>query len=331
MTHFAWISPAWFWTLVLVAGAVGLAVRAETWRRRALAKFAEEPTRGFLTAEVDRHRRRAKMVLLAFALGFAVLALAGPTWDAAEREVAKGRDIVVLLDVSRSMYAGDLRPSRLAFAKRGIEQFASHLRGDRIALVAFAGSAALRCPLTTDMDFFRLALDGASPESVTVGGTEIAKAIRAAVAEGFDDLDERARHIVLITDAEDHGAAAAAAAAEGARKGIRLHAVGLGDEVQGARVPESEETGARFISYRGSEVWSKLNVSAIRDVAQAGSGNAVVVGSRNETDLGLALDNVLLEGKGRARVPRVYGFWIPLGLAVVCLGVGIGLSDRRKL
>jgi Ca-activated chloride channel family protein len=330
MNNFAWSSPSWLWLLFVIPVALAVAIRAERRRARTWSVLAAAETRVHLESEFDPRRRRWKTALVVAACAFAVLALARPAWDAPQPAAAKGRDILILLDVSRSMFAEDLAPSRLEFAKRGIEQFAARLGGDRVGLVAFAGSAALRCPLTADYDFFRTAVEGASPESVVLGGTEIAKAIRTSIKDGFDDMSQRSKHILLITDAEDHGYAAAAAAGEAVRAGIRLDATGLGDEVNGARIPLADGESKRFLTYRGQEVWSKLNAPAIRHIANAGGGNALVAGANGKTDLGAALDSLVSGSRGKPLRPRVEGFWIPLALAVAALASELALSERRR-
>lgn len=317
MKAFAWGAPQYLWLLALVPAVAALAIWAARKRARTLALLAPR-----LAGELDPRRRRWKTALVLAACGFAVLALARPSWDAPKPAAVKGRDVIVLLDVSRSMLAEDLAPSRLEFARRGIAQFAARMGGDRVGLVAFAGSAALRCPLTKDYDFFRTALEGASPETVALGGTEIARAIRLAVKQGFDDLSGRSKHILLVTDAEDHGHAAALAASEARRAGIRLSAAGLGDDGRGARVPG--------VTWRGQEVWSKLNAPAVRRVAEAGGGEVFMAGARGEADLGSALAGMISGSRGKPAHPRVEGFWIPLMLAALCLGAELALSERRS-
>lgn len=329
MKHFALGSPYWLLLLPVVPALLLLARRAEAWRLRTLATFADAPAQPHLVKELDPQLRRCKAILAAIAFGLAVFALCRPAWDASGPAPIKGRDILVLLDVSRSMYAQDLAPSRMEAAQRGLAGFAGSLRGDRIGLVAFAGNAALRCPLTTDYDFFRAALEGASPESVSMGGTELAKAIRFAVRDGFDDLSQRSKHVLLVTDAEDHGYAASAAAADAARKGIRLDVLGLGDSNTGARVPVSGPGPLRYITYQGREVWSRLDEIAIRGIAQAGGGEALIVGPADHADLATAVDRLVSGVRGKPVLPRIQGFWIPLALAAVCLSCELSLPERK--
>jgi len=329
MNNFAMGSPGWLWLLCLVPALLVFAARAESWRRRTLSALAQLETRPQLVSELDPSRRRRNELLIAAACVFAVFALSKPGWERSAPAPSKGRDILVLL-VSRSMYAEDLTPSRLDVARRGLATYSAQLRGDRIGLVAFAGTAALRCPLTTDYDFFRAAVEGVSPDSVTLGGTEIAKAIHTALKDGFDNLSQRSKHILLVTDAEDHGYAAATAATEASRQGIRLAVVGLGDATQGARVPLAGPGSLRYLTYHGQEVWTKLNPIAIRNLADAGDGNSMVIGSGTGNDLGDGLDRLVSGTRGRPVLPRVEAFWIPLVLAAACLALELSLSERRS-
>jgi Ca-activated chloride channel family protein len=314
-----------------------LANYADARRRRTWELLAQPETRAHLAAELNPRRRQWKVILLAATCGFTVLALCRPAWDRSAPASTKGRDIVVLLDVSRSMHAQDLTPSRLETARRALTGFSAQLRGDRIGLIAFAGTAALRCPLTTDYDFFRAAVAGVSPDSVPLGGTEIAKAISMARKAGFDHLSQRSKHLLLITDAEDHGYGAAAAAAEAARNGVRLVVVGLGDETPGARVPvhdaeDGPTTPVRYLTYRGQEVWSKLNARAIRNLADAGDGRSLIISKDGgNSDLGAQLNRLVSGTRGRPALPRTEGYWIPLLLAALCLTVELALPERTRV
>jgi Ca-activated chloride channel homolog len=331
MSNFAWGSPACLWLLGFVPAAVVLAIYAERRRKHALHMFANTELHLHLTSELDRRRRMGKLVLFLAAWVFAVLAASAPSWDAHGSASGKRRDIVVVLDVSRSMLAEDLGASRLEYARQGLLSFAARSTGDRLGLVVFAGSAALRCPLSTDYDFFRLAVEGSSTDSARMGGTQIAGAIRTALKDGFDDLSQGSKHILLITDAEDHGRAAASAAEEAARQGVRVSVVGLGDDLTGARIPVSDPASSRYLTYQGHEVWSRLNAPAIRHIAEAGLGKALIVGTKPATDPGLAFEGLISGAQGKPAQPRTQAFWIPLALAILALAAELGLSERKKL
>jgi Ca-activated chloride channel family protein len=182
--------------------------------------------------------------------------------------------MVFLLDVSRSMLAADALPNRLARAKAVIGQLAAQARGDRLGLVAFAGSQAVACPLTVDHSFFREMLDEASPASVARGGTLLGDAISFALERAFDDVKRDSRTLVIVSDGEDHDSAPeeAARAAAGAR--IRMVSIGIGS-LGGAQVPTSATDSTPF-QYQGATVISRLDPSALRRLGNYVDGNTAL-------------------------------------------------------
>ena len=151
-------------------------------RRRALVKFAAQPLAQRLTAAVRPVARRWKAVLVVAVVFFAALALVRPRWGFEWREIKhRGMDIAVLLDVSKSMLTEDVRPNRLTQAKYAVQDLLEKLRGDRVGLIAFAGTAFVQCPLTIDYEALRLTLKDADPRIIPRGGTAIGVAIRTAL------------------------------------------------------------------------------------------------------------------------------------------------------
>lgn len=263
-----WARPEmllWLWVLAPLAGVLALSA----WRgRRALARLVSRQTAAQVATGPSRFRRGVRAAALLGAVAMVIAALARPQHSPQEREVQReGRDIAIVLDVSRSMLARDLAPDRLERAKLWIGDLLGSLRGDRVALVAFAGSAVVKAPLTTDYGFVRLALDELSPDSVARGGTLIGDAIRTTLGDLFDDEEGAGgqRDIILITDGDDQESFPIEAAAEAGERGVRIIAIGIGDP-HGARVP-----GA---TYRGQPVVSSLNPDALRRVAAASAGGA---------------------------------------------------------
>lgn len=128
-----------------------------------------------------------KCLLLTVAAAFIIFALARPAWNLKPEKVkAKGRDVVFLIDVSRSMLATDLVPNRLERSKLAVKDCLENIKGDRVGIVAFAGNSVIKCPLTLDYGFFRMALDDLSPQSVSRGGTMLGDALRKCLKEVFD-------------------------------------------------------------------------------------------------------------------------------------------------
>jgi Ca-activated chloride channel family protein len=189
-------------------------------------------------------------------------------------------DVIVVLDVSKSMLAEDAAPNRLVRAKAEIQSMARQLRGYRLGLVAFAGRAVLLCPLTPDQAFFDLVLSGVDTRSVSRGGTRIGDAGRTAV-KGFPDGDGP-KLLVLITDGEDHESGPLDAAKEAAEAGVRIVAVGLGsDEGEGSEIVMTDpQTGAKTpLMHDGVIVHSRLDSATLAQMAAATDGVYVPAGT----------------------------------------------------
>ena len=223
--------------------------------------------RGFKKERFNGGRSAALLAVLILSLLLCVIALARPSWKQSETTVTrKGRDVVFVVDVSRSMLAEDLYPNRLSRAKLAITDALSVMENDRVALVAFGGTAVVKCPLTLDYSFFRQAVEELSPNAVSVGGSMIGDALRKTLTEvlsgtgGFKD-------VILITDGEDQESYPIKAAAMLGEKDVRLIAVGLGDEDTGKRIPVTDENGNRvFLTYEGQEIWSRLDAGTLRQM-----------------------------------------------------------------
>jgi Ca-activated chloride channel family protein len=289
--------PGYLHLLWVVIALGGLAWYGFAMKDRALRVFASANVLGSLVGGVSRWRQAAKAALLLGALACVAAALAGPRWGAYWEELPRrGIDLMICLDVSRSMLARDVPPNRLERAKQDIRDVVSSLRGDRVGLIAFAGAASLKCPLTIDYGFFRMALDDLTVGSVARGGTNLGDAVRLA-AESLDDgggtVPRAARPagkaILLISDGEDTAESFPVEAASRVfrEQGIRVYTVGLGDASQGARVPlekgegreeRGEPTG--YLEYEGEQVWSRMNPETLRAMALAGGGAYVPAGTQ---------------------------------------------------
>jgi Ca-activated chloride channel homolog len=187
-------------------------------------------------------------------------------------------DVMIVLDVSKSMLAEDAAPNRLARAKVEIEKMARQLAGHRVGLVAFAGRAAMLCPLTPDHAFFNLVLRGVDTRSVSKGGTRIGDAVRAAV-RAFP-TGPGAKLIVLITDGEDHESFPLDAAKEAQTAGVHIVAVGIGSE-EGSQIQLTDpQTGAKTVlMHDGQPVLSRLDGETLRKMAVDTEGAYVPAGT----------------------------------------------------
>ena len=274
----------WLWILPVLGVFFYFAARR---RRNALARIAGPNSAEAVKRETPAGVNAFRGILLLCALALLVIALAGPAWNPIEEKVDRqGRDVVFVLDVSRSMLAEDLRPSRLERAKADVADCVTALQGDRVALVAFAGNAVVQCPLTHDYGFFRMMLADLTPNSVTRGGTNLGDALRLAQKQVFDDAEKEFKDVILITDGEDHDSLPVAAAQELGAAGIRLIAIGIGDDTVGAPIQVTDERGYKTtLKYRGETVRSKLDSKTLREMAQATPGGIYIPVGTNAFDL----------------------------------------------
>jgi Ca-activated chloride channel family protein len=279
----------WLWLLWAVLAVAVLGIYGIWQRRRALRRFASPGLLVYLSPPIGWGRRLLRLALILACLVALAAAIINPRWGEQEQQVVRRNvDVLVLLDVSRSMLARDIAPNRLERAVLSIrDDLLPVLGGDRIGLITFAGVPALACPLTNDYGFFRLALSDVTTESAPRGGTLIGDAIRKA-ADCFPDQLSTNKVVILITDGEDHDSyPVRAAAGLWEDHHIPIVAVALGDEREGARIPVAKgSAGETYLEYQGETVWSKANFDDLRQIAAVSDLNAFVpVGTRN-FDLG---------------------------------------------
>lgn len=315
----------WYW---VVFGAVPLALlfaAYQYWKRRALERFARSATLSELLQASSLGRRIAKATLVVLAFVALTLTLWRPQGNPTIEEVRRaGRDVVFLLDVSKSMLATDLAPNRLERAKIMIADVVERMKGDRVGLVVFAGTASMRCPLTHNHFSFLTHLDRVDVETVPRGGTNIGDAIRVATDRVFYGIEGTYKDIVLITDGDDQDSFPVEAAQEAVRQGARIFTVGLGDPA-GTTLP-----GVRF---QGERVVSGLNEELLREIAFThAEGRYVNVGTKT-ADLGelyLASIATAEEREGESKETRVWQEWYqaPLALALVLLVIEWCMSER---
>ena len=318
MLYFLWLTP-----VLAVVYAYG-------WRKRRkdLEAFIDAGLLNRIKISGGNVQRYRKALVLLAAFVFLILAMTRPAWNFKSETIQrKGRDVIFLLDVSKSMLAEDLVPNRLERAKIAIMDCVEQLRGDRVGLVAFAGTASVKCPLTLDYGFFQMMLEGISTDSISRGGTMIGDAIRKTVAEVFDDQAKEFKDIILITDGEDHESFPVEAAKSAGEKGVRLIVIGLGDENEGKRIPITNEKGQKtFLTYKGREIWSKLDAGTLRRMAIETPGGKYLNVSTGTIDLGkVYLDLVAsaskkdLESETIKKYEEKFQIFLGVAFALVCI------------
>lgn len=247
------------------------------WRRRVLlSRMGDIDLISRLVPPRLRLRRMACATLTVAAVACIAVAMARPRGEPLEQTATvSGRDVAFLVDVSRSMLATDVAPSRLERSKLWIKDVLATLDGDRAALVAFAGTASIKCPLTLDRSFLEMQIDDLSPASVSRGGSLIGDAIRKTVNEVFMEESARHRDIIIFTDGEDQDSFPVEAARVAAERGIRIITIGLGSDTSGAPVPApSDRPNAGFMVHDGKRVMSRLDAKVLSDIATASAGGA---------------------------------------------------------
>lgn len=308
-------------------------------RRKALTTFISPDILARVPVSASPVNRTIKSLALFSAITCIIISIARPAWNVKETTINRsGRDVVFILDVSRSMLADDLKPNRLERAKLAITDCINQLQGDRVALVAFGGNAVVKCPLTLDYGFFLQALDSTDTSSVNRGGTMIGDAIRTVLNRIFDSQQKQFRDIVLITDGEDHESFPLQAAETAGDKGIRLLVVGLGNEKEGRRIPVNEGSGqTSFLKYQGQEIWSRLDATTLRQMAKATPGGKYLPVATGSIDLGeVYLDLIASADKKKFETETIKRyeekFQIFLALAIVLLVIEgmIGEKQPRK-
>ena len=326
------------WLLFLVPAVLVPVYAWCFWRKtRALKVLASNEMLTKINSSVSLKRQVVKALLLVLAFVSIAVALTEPKWNPQPQQIRRaGRDVVVLLDTSRSMLAEDLKPNRLERSKLAISDLLEVLQGDRVAIITFAGNAAVKCPLTQDYAFVRMALAEISTESNARGGTMIGDAIRKATDEVFDAQSRKYKDLILITDGEDHDSFPVQAAEKAAEQGIRIFAFGLGDDVTGTRIPITGPNGGKtFLKYQGQEVWSKLNSDMLRKVAYATDGAYLSVTPGTAMDLGsiyqasiASAEKRELESMTMVKYDEKFQIFVALGIGLlVCEAL---LSERKK-
>ncbi len=307
-------------------------------KRTLLKRFADAGvlSRIHVYASESRQRRRAIMVIAAAVL--IVVALARPAWKAEPEKLRqRGRDVVFVVDVSHSMSATDIKPDRLSLARLAILDALEVIEGDRVGLVAFAGNAVTKCPLTFDYGFFRTAVKDLAEDSVTRPGTRIGDAVRKVLTEIFTSKERQFKDIVLITDGEDHDSFPVVAAEDAGKAGVRIIAVGLGDHEKGTRIPVRDEKGnVTFLKDGDEYVYSRLGWRTLQEMALASEGGRPYrVGPGETIDFASIYRKLIGEAEKTERETEIvkryrerFQPFILLGLVMLCMEMTV--SERKK-
>ena len=319
------------WLLLPLAAALYLAGRA---RRRDIHRFraAREESQPVLSA------RPLQAVLTVAGLTLLVIGIARPGWESSPTTVERrGRDVVFVVDTSRSMLAEDLAPNRLQRAKLAILDAVEVLDGDRVALVAYAGSAVVKSPLTFDYGFFRMAVQQLSVTSVSRGGSLLGDALRTVHDDVLDNQVREFKDVLLITDGGDHDSFPVEAAEALGQGGARILAIGLGDDTTGQPIPDLQQpgSGAAYVEHDGEIVLSALDADLLRAVAGATPAGRYVHWATGNLDLGRLYREMIAAAPGRLLEADAIEliserFQIFLALALLSFAVATVLPDGLR-
>ncbi len=244
------------------------------WKKSALARLGAPLLIARLSETVNWRGRRWAMILWFAALASLIISLARPRWGTQTEYVERqGVEIMVVLDISKSMLAEDVRPNRLARAKLEISELMDVLEGNELGLALFSGASFVQFPLTSDFTTARLFLDSAHPEVISRPGTAMAEAIRIAMT-GFNQKRASQKVIILLTDGENHEGDVGQLAKQAAEQDVLIYTVGFGSP-NGEPIPEYDEKGT-LKGYKknqqGEIVLTRLDETTLQDIAMLTGG-----------------------------------------------------------
>lgn len=276
---FRFESPAYLWLLWSIPVLAIIRFVCYKLRRKKLLRFGEMSLVNRLMPNVSKIRPSVKFWLSVAALALMIVMLARPQMGSKiSHEERNGIETIIAMDISNSMLAEDVVPSRLQKSKMLVENLVDHFTNDKIGLVVFAGDAFVQLPITTDYVSAKMFLQDINPSLIQTQGTDIARAISLSM-NSFTQQKGLGKAIILITDGEDHEGGALEAAKEAKKKGINVFILGVGSS-NGAPIPLGN--GDYMRDNAGNTVMTALNEQMCRDVAKAGSGTYIHVDNTSD-------------------------------------------------
>ncbi len=325
----------YLWGLLIIPAFILLFIVVTEWKKRAIASLGDKKVVNQMMPEVSLSRPWLKFILFIIAFAFLIIAAADPQIGSKmEEEKRKGADLMILLDVSNSMLAQDLPPSRLENAKQAIAQLIDNLHSDRIGIIVFAGEAYVQLPMTTDYSAAKLFLNTINTNMVPTQGTAIGAAVDMGM-RSFDFKDGTGKSMIIITDAENHEDDAVAAAKSATEKDVMVNVIGIGSE-QGAPIPiyENGKQVGFHTDSTGKTVVSKLDENMGKEIAAAGNGTYVRATNAN-SGLNIVMDQInkvqrkTIDSKSFKDYEDRFQFF--LFIAFVLLIVEFFISNRKSL
>lgn len=272
-------APIYLWLLLIIPVLVMIRMFVNHRQKKRLKKFGDLKLLKALMPNVSRFRPMVKFGLLLGALAVLILMLARPQMGTRiSHEKRNGIEAIICMDISNSMKAEDVAPSRLDKSKMLVENLTENFTNDKLGLVVFAGDAFVQLPITSDYVSAKMFLQNIDPSLIATQGTDIAKAITLGM-RSFTQQDKIGRAIIIITDGEDHEGGVMEAAREARKKGINVFILGVGS-TKGAPIPVGD--GGYMADASGQTVMTALNEQMCREVAKAGSGTYIHVDNTSD-------------------------------------------------
>ena len=269
---FRFENPIYLWLLLIIPILIIMKIMMWYVQRKKLSRIGNPTLLKELMPDVSRFRPWVKFLLLITALSSLILTLARPQFGSKiSHEKRNGIEAIIALDISNSMLAQDVQPSRLDKSKLMIENLINSFINDKIGLVVFAGEAYVQLPITSDYVSAKMFLSDITPSLISAQGTDIARAIRVSLSS-FTQQKGVGKAIILITDGEDNEGGALEAVKEAKEKGVNVFILGVGDS-KGAPIPLGN--GEYLKDNHGQTVMTALNEKMCKEIAQAGSGTYI--------------------------------------------------------
>ena len=327
---FRFENPIYLWLLLIIPILIILKIMMWYVQRKKLSRIGNPTLLKELMPDVSRFRPWVKFLLLITALSSLILTLARPQFGSKiSHEKRNGIEAIIALDISNSMLAQDVQPSRLDKSKLMIENLINSFINDKIGLVVFAGEAYVQLPITSDYVSAKMFLSDITPNLISAQGTDIARAIRVSLSS-FTQQKGVGKAIILITDGEDNEGGALEAVKEAKEKGVNVFILGVGDS-KGAPIPLGD--GEYLKDNHGQTVVTALNENMCKEIAQAGSGTYIHIDNTSlaQEQLNNELSK-LQKGDSDAVVYSEYNeqFQIVALLSFILLLIEVCLLERKN-
>lgn len=323
--------PIYLYLLLIIPLLVVFYVYTNYRRRKKLRQYGDSELMAHLMPNVSKYRPDVKFLLVTIALVMVIFMLARPQFGSKMETVKRqGVETVVALDISNSMLAQDVTPSRLEKSKKLVSRLVETFNNDKVAMIVFAGEAFTQLPITSDYISAKMFLETISPSLITTQGTDIRGAIDLAM-KSFTPNEGVGRAIVLITDGENHEGGAVEAAQQAAEKGVRVFVLGVGSP-DGSPIPV-EGTNDFRRDKDGNVVVTKLNEQMCQEIAKAGKGMYVRVDNTNNAERALNAEiNKLAKADVETQVYTEFDeqFDVLAWLALILLAVDVMLLNRKN-